>query len=142
MDAYIPKGFTNEDLSKIELYQRINTIKKLSSLNSYYDEIVDNYGKLPSAVEFLFEKKRLEILLLDERIDSFREKKAEVVLTFTQEHSQQVDGVALFKVVNDISSDIQLKYTNQKISLTFKKHEHWLTQINQLLSLTIKKETT
>lgn len=142
VDAYIPKAFTDQDLSKIELYQKINTIKKLSSLNEYMDEIVDQYGKLPHSVAMLFEKKRLELLLLDQRVDSFKERKQEVILTFTQAYSNQLDGVALFKLVNDISSDIALKYTNNKISLTFKKSDVWLSQINQLLLLTSPKETS
>jgi hypothetical protein len=84
----------------------------------------------------LFEKKRLEILLSEDRIHSFKEQAATVELVFTKEFSDTVDGVALFTLVNQVSRDIELKYIQRKIVLKFKKHPKWLMEVIQVLMKT------
>ena len=54
VDAYIPGQFANEDYEKITLYQRIEKIETKQELKAMLEEIKDNYGKLPKAVQLLF----------------------------------------------------------------------------------------
>lgn len=136
VDAYIPQNFAPEDLEKINLYKRVDAIRSLKGLNDLIDEITDVYGHLPAVVSLLFEKKRLEILLSEDRIHSFKEQAATVELVFTKEFSDTVDGVALFTLVNQVSRDIELKYIQRKIVLKFKKHPKWLMEVIQVLMKT------
>lgn len=136
VDAYIPKTFAPEDLEKINLYKRVDAIRSLKGLNDLIDEISDVYGHLPAVVSLLFEKKRLEILLSEDRIYSFKEQTATIELVFTKEFSDTVDGVALFTLVNQVSRDIELKYIQRKIVLKFKKHPKWLMEVIQVLMKT------
>ena len=139
VEAYIPKAFTDEDVSKLSMYQTIQKIKSLNSIVQYEKEIVDNYGKLPASVAMLFEKKRLEILLREKRVAEFKETIRNVECVFTQQYSETVDGVRFFEIINSISKDIKLKYTHQKISIVIKKEEGWVQLLNRVL-LETKKE--
>lgn len=140
VEAYIPKSFADEDLSKITIYQEIQKINSLGKMQLYYDEIVDNYGKLPVSVEMLFEKKRLEILLKETRIETFKERMHHVECTFTQEYSQTINGIVWFELVNELSSEIQLKYQKNKISIHIKKQDEWVLLLNKLLIETKKEK--
>jgi transcription-repair coupling factor (superfamily II helicase) len=136
IDAYIPKNFAPEDLEKINMYKRVDSIRTLNGLNDLIDEISDVYGHLPAVVALLFEKKRLEILLSEERIHSFKEHSTVVELVFTKDYSDSMDGVALFTLVNQVSRDIELKYIQKRIVLKFKKHPKWLSEVTQVLMQT------
>ena len=138
VDAYIPKSFAPEDLEKINMYKRVDAIRTLKGLNELIDEISDVYGHLPAVVSLLFEKKRLEILLSEERIHSFKEHSVAVELTFTKDYSDTIDGVSLFTLVNQVSRDIELKYIQRRIVLKFKKHPKWLAEVTQVLMQTKK----
>ena len=138
VDAYIPKNFAPEDLEKINMYKRVDAIRTLKGLNELIDEISDVYGHLPAVVSLLFEKKRLEILLSEQRVHSFKEHSMAVELVFTKEYSDTIDGVALFTLVNQVSRDIELKYIQRRILLKFKKHPKWLAEVTQVLMQTKK----
>jgi transcription-repair coupling factor (superfamily II helicase) len=138
IDAYIPKNFAPEDLEKINMYKRVDAIRTLKGLNELIDEVSDVYGHLPAVVSLLFEKKRLEILLSEERIHSFKEHATAVELVFTKDYSDSMDGVALFTLVNQVSRDIELKYIQRRIVLKFKKHPKWLAEVTQVLMQTKK----
>jgi len=138
VDAYIPKNFAPEDLEKINMYKKVDAIRSLKGLNELIEEVSDIYGHLPAVVSLLFEKKRLEILLSEERIHSFKEHSAAVEIVFTKEYSDTIDGVALFTLVNQVSRDIELKYIQRRIVLRFKKHPKWLAEVTQVLMQTKK----
>ncbi len=140
VEAYIPKTFTDEDLSKINIYQQIQKIKSLAQLQQYSDEIIDNYGRLPGSVSMLFEKKRLEIMLKEPRVESFKERASHIECVFTQTYSQTINGIAWFEAVSEISSHIQLKYTKNKISIHIKKIDDWLLLLNKVLIETKKEK--
>lgn len=133
VDAFIPKAFAPEDLEKINLYQRIDKVRTSRGLNELIDEITDLYGKLPPVVALLFEKKHLEILVDEPRIESFKEHNTYVDIIFSKDYSSSIDGVKWFEIVNRVSKDIELKYINQKISIKVKKHKQWLNDVLSVL---------
>lgn len=133
VEAYIPKSFSDEDSSKISMYQTIQKIKSLQSLINYEKEVIDNYGRLPAVVDMLFEKKRLEILVGEKRIERFRENVNNVECVFTQKYSEGVNGVHFFEIINSISVEIKLKYVKNRISIVLKKEEGWVQLLNQVL---------
>lgn len=133
VDAYIPGTFADEDYEKITLYQRIDAITSRQELRHILDEISDNYGKLPRSVQLLFEKKRLDILINEPFVDSFQELDRRIELTFTSNWSNQIDGVALFERMTTISKDIQMRFTNQKITLKLPKTKDWLFMVIEVI---------
>ena len=100
---------------------------------SFYESVEDRYGKLPDAVELLLEKIRLELLLQDKRVESFEEKYRDVVLEFTEEYSNKVDGIHLFEFVSEMSYDIKIKYLKKKIVITIPNDVEWIKFLIQIL---------
>ncbi|MGB7594874.1 MAG: TRCF domain-containing protein, partial [Erysipelotrichaceae bacterium] len=112
---------------KISLYQRIDKTDSEQELKKLQEEITDMYGKLPKSVGLLFEKKRLEILINDPRILSFKERLKNAELSFGKEWSSSIDGVKLFRMISELSSAITLKYLGGSIIVSIPKTTDWLT---------------
>lgn len=133
IDAYIPEKFTLRDYDKLTIYQRIDKCKDLKELIALEDEVKDMYGKLPTPVELLFEKKRLEILIKEPRIKRFKETKQGAEIIFSEEFSKNVNGIKLFEEVGKISSDIELRYLKGSIIIKFNNQKQWLKQVMSVL---------
>ena len=136
VDAYIPHEFANEDYEKITLYQRMDAITTKKELLDMQEEIKDNYGKLPKAVQLLFEKKRLDILLNEPHVENITEEQKFVNVTFTSAWSTRIDGVKLFEMMTSISKDTRIRYVNSKISMKLPKTKDWLYKMVEILERT------
>ncbi len=123
-NAYIPQTFAPDDFDKISMYQEIDKIHSMEELNLYRSEVTDQYGKLPSEVKTLFEKRKLDILLNDPNVDTYKEIKGHSQVTFSKLFSGQIDGVKLFEIFNEISKDIRLQYTDNRIVATLPKSKN------------------
>ena len=123
VDGYIPKQFAPLDFEKISLYQRIDATADEAQLMALKEETQDYFGKMPKSVGLLFEKKRLDILLNEPRIDSFRDVKNQMEIVFSKAFSDHIDGVKLFETFTTISKDIQLRYVQGKIIVRLPKKE-------------------
>ncbi|KAF0227186.1 MAG: transcription-repair coupling [Erysipelotrichaceae bacterium] len=126
IDGYIPSAFEHKDFEKLSLYQTIEKADTESALRKLQEETADLYGKLPKSVQLLFEKKRWELLLSSPIIDSAKELKHQMTLTYTKHWSSTIDGVKLFERINSISPSITLKYLHEQIVLIIPKQDDWL----------------
>ena len=133
LDAYLPEGFTTDDGESLELYQHIQAIQSFRDLLDFNEMIKDRYGSLPMAVEMLLEKKRLELFLDDQRVSRFRETPHGIELRFTPDYTSQVDGMKLFEVVSNTSSDIKIKYIDQTIRLNIPIYDEWVIDLIHIL---------
>lgn len=140
LDAYIPQQFAPEDYEKITLYQRIDEISNKRELLAFMEEIEDNYGKLPNAVQMLFEKKRLDILINEPHIENFKEQQQNLELIFTEEWSNHIDGVKLFEMMTTLCSDAQIRYANKKITMKMPKRKNWLALVIEILERTLSMQ--
>lgn len=136
IDAYIPNQFAKEDYEKLTLYQRIDEIRTKEQLVNMMEEIKDNYGRLPKAVQMLFEKKRLDILINEEHVQTFMELDKVVELTFQSKWSNAIDGVKLFEEMTNISKDIMIRYVDKKIIMKVPKSRNWLLTVVNILEVT------
>ena len=121
VDAYIPKQFAPEDGDKLSLYQRIEKVKTSSALQALVEEVNDLYGRLPTEVRLLFEKKQLDILTNEVCVEDFKETARDLKIIFTKEWSSQIDGVRLFERMNQLSRSIALRYRDGRIILSIPK---------------------
>ncbi len=135
VDAYIPSSFTDQDYEKITLYQQIDKVSTKKDLLAMMESIADNYGALPRAVQLLFEKKRLDILINEPNVENFKENTRDAELTFTESWSKHADGVKLFEKITALSRDIILRYTQNKIRIRFPKNRNWLKQVIEVLEM-------
>lgn len=140
LDAYIPESFANEDFEKITLYQQIEKISTKEELLSKMEETQDNYGKLPKAVQLLFEKKRLDILMHEEHIAQFNEMAKLVEITYSEYWSNHIDGIKIFEIINAISRDISIRYLEGKITIKIPKRKDWMNQVVMIIERFAKLE--
>jgi transcription-repair coupling factor (superfamily II helicase) len=126
IDGYIPASFEHKDFEKLSLYQTIDKAETEYALRKLQEETTDLYGKLPKSVQLLFEKKRWELLLSSPIIESAKELKHQMTLTYTKHWSSTIDGVKLFEKINALSTSIQLKYLHEQIVLIIPKQDDWL----------------
>jgi transcription-repair coupling factor (superfamily II helicase) len=136
VDGYIPQTFEQQDFEKLSLYQRIDQAKSIGQLRELQEEVMDRYGRLPKSVELLFEKKHWELLTQLGFVEGYKELNNELSITFTQDWSSRVDGVAFFTKMSNISANIRLKYTSGHIVLLLQKEEDWLFTATRLLEQT------
>lgn len=135
VDAYIPKTYAHRDGEKIQIVQTLQSITTLQDLVSYEEVLQDQYGHYPIHVSYMFEKKRLEILLKDDAIDTFKEKTNSIEIAFSTQVSSQIDGIKLFKSVMELNPDVKLSYIKQKIILSMQKNDDWLKETVKLIQL-------
>ena len=124
--SYIPQKFAPDDFDKLSMYQEIDKITSEEDLSTYEEKVKDEYGRLPVEVDTLFTKRKLDILLNDDDVDSYKEINNTYEITFSKEFSDHVDGVKLFEIFSKISKDINLRYKNQKITATIPKVKNGL----------------
>lgn len=138
VDAYIPEKFEEEDYEKITLYQRIDKSKNQRELQALYKEVEDMYGKLPKAVQLLFEKKQLDLFVSNPHVESFHDKEKAVEVVFTKQWSDGIDGVKLFELATTLSKDIRIAYTNQQIRASIKKVKGYLEVMIEFIAQSLK----
>ena len=124
--SYIPQKFAPDDFDKLSMYQEIDRITSEEDLSTYEEKVKDEYGRLPVEVDTLFTKRKLDILLNDDDVDSYKEINNTYEITFSKEFSDHIDGVKLFEIFSKISKDINLRYKNQKITATIPKVKNGL----------------
>ncbi len=138
--GHIPEKFTEFDDDKITLYQDIDKQETFKSLGDLYLEVSDYYGKLPNDIDLLFEKKRLEIMLANENIFTYKEIGEFSEITFTTKYSSTIDGIKLFSDISKINRNIKINYKNDKISVRIKRDSEWISDIMKVLeSLDIER---
>ncbi len=128
IDAYINKGFTNDDLDKINLYQKIDEVNSVDELLSLEKDMKDIYGKLPKNVKLLLEKRRLELFETDDIVSETKDSLDDYEIIFSEEFAH-IDGIGidLFKITGETSPHIKLSFRANKIKMTIsKKDELWL----------------
>lgn len=133
VSGYIPKNFSANDYDKLDLYHQIENIRTREELDAYAAGIVDQYGKLPKAVQTLFLKKKLDLLLNEPYVQSYREVNGQPQITFSTLFSSQVDGVKLFEIFSNISKDIRIRYTNNTIIATLPRTKDVLDMSIQVM---------
>lgn len=131
--SYIPDSFTDDDFDKLDLYQKVDKISTSEELDAYRKDIIDQYGRLPKAVNAIFEKKEFDLLLDDPLVRNYRETKKSIELTFSSLYSQKMDGVMLFESYTKISKDITIRYTDGSIHVIIPKGRNDLNMAEQCI---------
>ena len=88
---------------------------------------------MPKWLQMLFYKKRLDILVNEEQVESFKETPKQIEIIFTSAWSNQIDGVKLFEMMTAISRDIMIRYADKKIIMRIPKVKDWLLIVIEIL---------
>lgn len=132
VDGYIPQDYVSSDMEKLELYQRLETVKTLDGIEQIIEEFKDFYGKLPKEVVTLIDKRKFDILSNHKDIDKVEDVQNTIQVTFTSDYVQKVDGNKMFETINHYFPKASFKTINKKISVTLPKEEGWLASSNKV----------
>ena len=119
MESYIPDNFSDNDYEKLNLYQRLEKIENHDDLWAYYLEVSDEFGHLPKQVAALFEKKKLELFVEDQILDSVKIKNHRLEAIMSKKYSDHMDGMKLFEYCAELSKDIRIKYIKNRLEFSF-----------------------
>ena len=134
VDGYIPENYVENDMEKLNLYQRIYKAQHLTQLKALESELKDLYGTLPREVQNIVFKRQYEILCTEPFIDEVKETGNDVQLMLTQEFSSHVAGDQLFELVNRLYDKPQLKYIKNEIVIVISTTGKWLPHTIELLN--------
>ena len=138
IDAYIPGEFAS-DSDKLDLYHELEDIKDNEGLESYRKKVRDIYGRLPNEFELLLQKKRIDLLIDEEEFESIEELE-KVVDVLLSSSFTKMDGIGtdLFAALAPYLGVLTVTFLNKQLKFRIKKSEHWLDDLEKILTLTHK----
>ncbi|TCS94293.1 transcription-repair coupling factor [Hazenella coriacea] len=141
VDAYLPSEYIQDEKQKIELYKKIRAVSTLQEARDLEEEIEDRFGDLPEPVQTLLRVSRIKAYAVNYNIEVVEQKGSEISMKLSPDQNDQIDGQALFQLVNQYPGRIRLS-SGQRVGITFKtkglKPEAALAMVEQFL---VKYET-
>ena len=123
LDAYIPSTYIEDEIQKIEMYKKFQTLEVEEDIIDLRDELIDRFGEYPEEVENLLTVSVLRKYAKRERVESITEYPRKIELLIEESRSQQIDGSKLFDVANEFGRTIQLgtEQNQLKINISWTK---------------------
>lgn len=137
IDGYIPSSYAGVDGNKIDLYRKLDKIKTLNELEEFETNIKDIYGKMPNNVNLLIEKKRMDVLSSNDKVEKIKDDKEFIDIYLAKELSNKDGiGIKLFELANTLDyKNIVLNFKKDNIKIRIKKvNNEWIYYINEILS--------
>lgn len=137
IDGYIPSNYAGVDGNKIELYKKLDSVKTLEQLDELENQIKDIYGKMPSNVVLLIEKKRMDVLASTNKVEKVKDDRDFIDVYLSKEMSNKDGiGIKLFELANRLDyKNIILSFRKDNIKIRVKKiNNEWIYYINEILA--------
>lgn len=129
IDMYIPESIDIEQAEKLEIYQTIESFKNFDEIEDYTKYFKDLYGKIPISVNQIILKKKFDLYCQALKIENVGYETNAIKITFSEVGSDQMDGQALFTILNKTKMSAKLTYIDKKITLIVIKNENWLQKV-------------
>ncbi len=136
VNGYIPLTYAEHDGNKIDLYKKLEKVKSLLELEEYENSVNDIYGKMPSNVSMLIEKKRIDILASEDKVRDIKDGKDYIDIYLSKELSNKDGiGVVLFEKANLLDyKNINLSFNKDNIKIRIRKlNTNWVYYIKEIL---------
>ncbi len=133
IDAYIPSSFA-DDADKIEIYQEILTAPSSEALLRIKARTRDIFGKLPPEVEKLFQKRNIDLLRVDAKVDRLSENANSIELILSKDYIN-IRGIGniLFEAMIPFLRIIKVTYAKNEFKILVMKHQGWLEALESIL---------
>jgi transcription-repair coupling factor (superfamily II helicase) len=82
--AFIPEAYVEDPGERLSLYRRLSFSRSEAEVDTFREELVDRFGKIPLEAEHLLEVIKIKILLTRLSIKKLEETSSQLVLTFDQ----------------------------------------------------------
>ncbi len=106
------------------MYQDIKKVHTAHELEEFKKRVEDLYGKIPSSVNQLFERRKIDLFVNSNGVYSLEEKNTGIVLTMDENWTNHCNGVKLFETMNRINRRIELQLVNKKIEIRIKNSKN------------------
>src|SRR5699024_5272431 len=142
VDAYLPSSYIEDEIQKIEMYKRFQTLESKEDEIDLQDELIDRFGEYPEEVGNLLTVSILRKYAKEERVESITEFPNKIELLLEDDRSKQVDGSKLFDLANEFGRTIQLGTEQNKLKIMMKWTKDTKHNRYQKLEDFIKKLST
>lgn len=110
--AYLPRDYVPGQKLRIEVYRRLARLHELPQLDEFRRELIDRYGPIPAAVEWLLRTTEIRLLCVPWGIATIHRDGPDVVLSYrnrdrAEELAHRSRG--RLKVIDDASLYLRLK---------------------------------
>ena len=132
LSGYVPSTYAS-DSDKIQIYQEIEDINTIASLEIFRRKLRDIYGRLPKEVESLLRKRKIEILASSPYIESVKQE--EVVIITLSKEANKVPRLAfnLNEKLFHLSDRIGARLTNGFFVIRLVKGKDLLKDLETIL---------
>jgi transcription-repair coupling factor (superfamily II helicase) len=110
--AFLPKDYVPGQKLRIEVYRRLARIRELSKLEDFRQELLDRYGPIPEAAEWLLRTTEVRLGCVRWQVGSIHRNGKDLV--FTYKSRKQAEKLALqslgrLKIVDEKNAYLRLK---------------------------------
>ena len=141
----IDDNYVEESELKIEIHQKINEIDSEEKLNQVKLELEDRFGKFSEEIDIYMNEELFESKARNIGIESIRQTKNFIELTFSKELTDKIDGQKLFIDVSRLSRMFRFKMNLNKLVITLdtikldKHYVYYLLDLIKIINEDIKK---
>lgn len=142
VDKHVDNNYTNIDELKIELHQKINSVKSNKGLNDLINEIKDRFGFIDDKLINYIHNEYLENLLSELNIPIFMNDNYKIIILIEKNIYEKLNIEELFITATQINNKFSFQYKNEKIFIKLIKNNLDKLYIYYLLELieAIKKD--
>lgn len=119
VEAYIPDDYISDSKQKINMYKRFQAVDSPEEIEDITEELIDRFGDYPVEVEHLLMVCQLRIEARKQHVETIKEIKNKLFVTFDEKMSQAIDGEKLFNYAVDFGKMILLGTDENKLKITF-----------------------
>ena len=134
IDAYIPDDYAIE-ANKIELYHLIDETESIEELARVKMDIRDVYGKMPINVEYLFDRRSIDILAKTSKIENLLiyPNYVEIILGKAYLNIKGVGNIVLSAMIPYMEFS-RTTYLNGTFKIIMNKRKTWVEDLTNILS--------
>jgi len=118
VETHISDSYVSDESIKIEIHQMINEIDSYNRLEEVKKVLIDRFGKITEELEIYMYEEWFEKLAQNLQIKEVVQNKRIVTITLPESVSSRIKGDKLFLEAYSIHPNFQMKYANNKISIT------------------------
>ncbi|KAF1085830.1 Transcription-repair-coupling factor [Sporotomaculum syntrophicum] len=130
IEAYIPNEYIPDPNQKVEIYRRIASIKKGSTISDLEEELIDRFGDLPNSVQNLLKISQIRVLAGYLKIKLVNKQQGFYRLTFAPGHT--LTGEKLVKVGEYYRNKVKFSNTDSEFEIRYKIREAGRSPAQQL----------
>ena len=133
IDAFIPEDYAiNSD--KVALYQELADCVNDAEIDRFKKKLRDIYGKLPTEVELLIQKRRIDAMGAHSEFQSIDEFPKDIAIVLSDQWSSVNGiGVELFNELVPVLSHVKVSFYDKHLQLRVDKNGKWLTNLEAVM---------